>query len=83
MTDWKRVFDISLWTFAITGTMIFVGYFLWNVLLLFLTWGDSETQALIAFLQLSAILGLIFWVGIGTAVFIMKILEMTGKEYKI
>lgn len=76
MTNWKEKLLIgSYWLIMLFGTGLFAGFFLANLGMLILTWGPSETEVLIMWLQGITFIGLFLIACLGTVFSMMRLFD--------
>lgn len=75
-----KIVFILYWLILIVGTSLFAGFFLYQIALMFLTWGPTETEWLIIWSQAIAIISLLLVTCLGTAFSVMRVLDYFDKR---
>lgn len=77
-----KIVIILYWLILIVGTSLFAGYFLYQIALMFLTWGPTDTELLIIWLQTIGISGLLVITCLGTMFSMIRVFEYFDKRGK-
>lgn len=75
-----KIVFILYWLILIVGTTLFAGFFLYQITMMFLTWGPTETEIIIIWLQDIGILSAVVIACLGTAFSVMRVMDHFAKR---